>query len=410
MQDHIAEELRHAYPKLVAALTRALQDMELARDAAHEAMARAVQRWPAEGLPENPVGWLVIVGRNVGIDQQRRAQRETPLPEDWAERESTEPFPHISEALLNDDLLRLLFTCCHPALGSSQQIALMLRIVLDFSTAEIAAALLERKDTIERRITRAKAKLRDSGAAFVTPTGEALAQREDAVLSAVYLLFNQGYSQALDPSAQHQQLMSQAIRLTRLLVRLFTNSGLTRSLLALLLLTAARTPARMAMSDRFVPLEDHNRELWDWTMIAEGRAVLDAVMAARHPPNVYQVQAAIAALHSVPASAQTDWDQIAGLYEQLFKLTNNPIVRVNQAVALCYSGAPQQAHALISAIEETTQLADYQPLYSARAHILRQLNQPEAARRAYQRAIELSDVPSEQRWLEQQVAALQAPR
>lgn len=409
MADPVAETLRRAYPRLVAALTRGLGDMELARDAAHEAMARAVQRWPAYGLPADPLAWLVTVGRNHGIDHLRRTRREEPLPDGWVELAADDRESEPDAELFDDDLLRLLFTCCHPALGEVLQITLMLRVVLDFSTQEIAAALLTSREAIERRLSRAKLQLRDSGAAWVTPAGEALAQREATVLRAVYLLFNHGYSLRSDAEVHRQRLMDQAIHLARVLVRLFVNSGLARALLALLLLTAARSDARLDERGGFVPLDEQDRRCWNWPMIREGRAVLDAVIAARHPPNGYLIQAAIASLHDVQDGAQTDWLQIAELYSRLAAFDASPAVHINEAVARAHAGDAVRALSMLDTANSDSRLKDYQPLHAARAHVLARLGRTDDAAEAYAAAIALCDTAPERAWLAARAAALSNP-
>ncbi len=407
MGDDFGAVIQAAYPRVVATLTRTFGDIDLAQDVAHDAMFKALDDWRRHGVPDNAVAWLVTVGRNLAIDRLRRARFEVPLAEEW---NPVAPGPEIAAAAqdqhLNDDLLRLLFTCCHPALSEESQIALTLKVVLDFSVAEIAAVLLTRRDAIERRLTRAKARLAQSGADSVTPAADTLGSRQAAVLQVVYLLFSYGYTHQGSVDVQRERLMEQAIRLARLLVRIFVASPATKSLLALMLLTSARASARHGPGGEFVPLDAQDRKLWDWPRIREGRAIIDAVVAARHPPEAYQIQAAIAALHCVGEAFRTDWSQIAGLYQVLERHDLSPVVGVNRAVALACSGDLNGALKLLEALRRDSRLDGYQPLPAALAHVYRRLGHQEAARELYERAIELADSAPERAWLIRQLAEL----
>jgi predicted RNA polymerase sigma factor len=309
---------------------------------------------------------------------------------------------------LKDDLLRLLFTCCHPSLTEESQITLMLRIVLDLSVAEIAAAFLSTREAVERRITRAKATLAAAGDGFVVPSEDQLLPRQTAVLRVVYLLFNHAYSRQGNVEVYREKLLEQAIRLGRELVNLFSASGETRALLALMLLTAARTDARYGATGEFVPLTEQDRKRWNWPRIREGRAVIDAVVSAGHAPSAYQIQAAIAALHDVPDASSTDWAQIAGLYALLERHDPSPAVPVNRAVAMAFAGQDEAAMALLDVLAEDRRLANYQPLYAARAHVLVELGRPAAALPEYDRAISLVDSAPERGWLEARRASVAA--
>lgn len=411
MGEDFGAVIKAAYPRVIAALTRVFGDIDIAQDAAHDAMFKALDDWRRQGVPDHPVAWLVKVGRNLAIDRLRRSRFESPLKDEWDVAGVEPDVAAAAENLhLNDDLLRLLFSCCHPALSEDSQIALTLRVVLDFSVAEIAAALLTQRDAIERRLTRAKARLAarlaNSGVDFRAPVGEELTSRQQAVLRIVYLLFNYGYAHQGSIDVQRQRLMEQAIRLGRLLVRIFVDSAVAKSLLALMLLTSARTAARYGPGGEFVPLDAQDRNLWDWSCIREGRAIIDAVVAARHPPESFQIQAAIASLHSQADGSQTDWLQIAGLFQLLERHDPSPVVCVNHAVAIAHAGDPAAALTRLETLRGDSRLGGYQPLAAALAHVYRQLGQLANAHVAYDRAIELADSAPERAWLNRQLNEL----
>lgn len=382
--------------------SRTFRDMDVAQDATHDAIFRALSSWRRDGVPHDPVAWLVTTGRNLVIDRIRSGRFEQPLLEEWDVPDSA-PTHATDEAAehqhLKDDLLRLLFTYCHPSLTEESQITLILCIVLDLSAAEIAAAFLSTREAVERRITRAKAALAKAGDGFVVPSESELLERQTAVLRVVYLLLNHAYSRQGNVEVYREKLLEQAIRLGRELVNLFSASGETRALLALMLLTSARADARYGATGEFVSLTEQDRKRWNWPRIREGRAVIDAVVSAGHPPSAYQIQAAIAALHDVPDAAQTDWTQIAGLYSFLERHDPSPAVRVNRAVAMAFAGEKADAMALLDVLAEDRHLANYQPLYAARAHVLVELGRLAAALMEYDRAISLSDSAPEKGWL-----------
>ncbi len=415
MGEDFGAVIKAAYPRVVAALTRLFGDIDIAQDAAHDAMFKALADWRRLGVPDHPVAWLVTVGRNLAIDRLRRSHFESPLAQPWDVADIESDIADAAENLhLNDDLLRLLFSCCHPALSEDSQIALTLRVVLDFSVAEIAAALLTQRDAIERRLTRAKARLAtrlaarlaNSGVDFRAPVGEELASRQQAVLRIVYLLFNYGYAHQGSIDVRRQRLMEQAIRLGRLLVRILVHSAVAKSLLALMLLTSARTAARYGPGGEFVPLDAQDRNLWDWSCIREGRAIIDAVVAARHPPESFQIQAAIASLHSQADGSQTDWVQITGLFQLLERHDPSPVVCVNHAVAIAHAGDPATALTRLETLRGDSRLSGYQPLAAALAHVYRQVGQLVNARTAYGQAIELADSAPERAWLNRQLNEL----
>ncbi len=402
--------LQAAYPRVVASLARTFRDMDLAQDATHDAIHRALTVWRRDGVPDQPVAWLVTTGRNIVIDGIRRGRFELPLAEDWDLVDEASRAFAVDEASeqqhLPDDLLRLLFTCCHPALSEDSQIVLMLRIVLDLSAHEIAAAFLSNREAVERRITRAKAALAATGEGFVVPAADQLEARQHAVMRVVYLLFNHAYSHQGNLDLYREKLMDQAIRLGRELVRLFSASGDTKALLALMLLTGARTDARYSAAGEFVPLTEQDRRLWNWARIREGSAIIDAVVSAGYPPSAYQIQAAIAALHDVPDAKNTDWAQIAGLYGVLERHDSSPAVAVNRAVAMAYAGDAPHAMALLDVLASDKRLSGYQPLYAARAHVLVVLGRVQAALSEFDRAVELAESAPERGWLQARRASV----
>lgn len=327
--------LTAAYPKVAATLIRVLGDIDKATDATQEALVKALQIWARDGVPENPVAWLVTVGRNGAIDQIWREHRVVsldanviPLSSDYLQTEMD-----VSEAAqspIDDDLLRLMFSCCHPSLKPQAQITLVLKVVLGFSVEEIARALLASPASVEKRITRAKRTLKVAQVPYEVPRANEIPQRLDAVLKAIYLLFNEGYTRIQDTDLTRSSLADVAIRLGRIVCRLFREDGEPRSLLALMLLSSARLPGRVDEDGIFVPLQHQNRALWERGMIDEGVALIDAVYAARHIPGAYQIQAAISAIHSQAKSAEvTDWPQIVALYHKLQEYDASPVIRIN---------------------------------------------------------------------------------
>jgi RNA polymerase sigma-70 factor (ECF subfamily) len=343
---------RAARPRAVAALLRYFRDLELAEEAFQDACLSALERWPVNGPPRDPAAWLILVGRNSGVDAARRRSRETALPPD--EQLPDAPLAdhsrlaeRVDESQYRDDILRLLFICCHPELPATQQLALALRLVGGLSVKQIARAFLVGEDAMEQRITRAKKRVAEANVAYETPGAGERAERLMAVAAAIYLMFNEGYSATGATVPLRRELCEQAIRLGRLLLRLFADNPAIMGLLALMLLQHARSPARLAASGDLVLLEDQNRALWNRERIAEGLALLDKAMRHRLP-DPYQVQAAIAALHAdAPQVDETDWVQIVGWYDELLRLTDNPVALLNRAVAVGEAdGAPAGLAAL----------------------------------------------------------------
>lgn len=367
-----------------------LGDFDLAEDVVQEAFAAAAERWPREGEPRNPGAWLVTTARHRAIDHVRRDRtlaRKLALLAEPPQNEDEQP---LAEATIPDERLELIFTCCHPALAREAQVALTLRAVGGLSTEDIAHAFLIPPETMKRRLTRAKTRIKEVGIPFRVPPAELLPERFAAVLAVVYLIYNEGYAGRVD-------LASEAIRLGRVLTRLMPDEPEVQGLLALMLCHDARRRARYA-SDELVLLEAQNRSLWDQAQIEEGRAVLDSALrlGGRGP---YVLQAAIASLQTEPS---VDWPQVAALYAELAERTRSPVVELNRAVAIAQAGSPDVALVLVDQLD----LAFYPHFHSTRAELLRRLGRVEEARSAYQRALELSRSGPERRFLERRVLEL----
>jgi RNA polymerase sigma-70 factor (ECF subfamily) len=373
---------------VLASLVGFLGDLDLAEEAAQQAFAVAAERWPREGTPANPVAWLVATARNRAID---RIRRERTLAEKVRLLEVPEAVvDELDDAAIEDERLELIFTCCHPALATEAQVALTLRALGGLTTDEIARAFLVSEDTMKRRLSRAKAKIRVSGIPFAVPEAHALPDRLGAVLAVVYLIFNEGYGGRVD-------LAVEAIRLGRLLAGLMPDEPEVHALLALMLIHHARRRARFRGAD-LVLLADQDRSLWDQAEITAGRDALDQAIALRGR-GPFVLQAAIASLQT---DDPIDWAEVAALYEQLATLTGSPVVELNRAVAVAEAGAPDAALAIVERLE----LGDYRYLHSTRAELLRRLRRPDEARVAYRHALELTKSEAERRFLERRLREL----
>lgn len=387
--------LTAARPQAVSALLRYFRDLDIAEEAFQEASLKALKNWPQNGPPRDPTAWLILVGRNAALDGARRTRHETPLPPDEGisdlEDAETTLVERLDGSEYRDDVLRLLFICCHPELPNTQQIALALRIVSGLSVKQIARAFLVGGSAMEQRITRAKARIAGAGVPFETPGAIERSERLAAVAAMIYLLFNEGYS--ADQGAARAQFCEEAIRLARLLLRLFQTEPEIMGLTALMLLTHARSAARFDANGDVVLLEDQDRSLWNGKLIAEGLALIDKAM--RHQrPGPYQIQAAIAATHVRAARAEeTDWVGIEALYAVLERLQPSPVVTLNRAVALGKTKGPAAALALIEPLEP--KLAGYFHYFGARGAFLLQLGRMNEARVAFNRAIALANTPAE---------------
>ncbi|MFB9335833.1 RNA polymerase sigma factor [Actinoplanes octamycinicus] len=392
MTDVDFEELyRREYGRAVAILTRAFGDLDLAEDAVQDAFAAAVRRWPAEGCPPSPTGWIVTTARNRAIDRLRRARA-------GAEKEALAMTAGHDEPVagpFTDDRLRLVFTCCHPALALPVRVALTLRLLGGLTTAEISRAFLVPEATMAQRIVRAKAKIRHAGIPYRVPAEADLPERLRGVLAVVYLIFNEGYAASSGDALVRDDLCAEAIRLGRLLVELMPDEPEARGLLALMLLIGSRRDARTAPDGTPVLLADQDRSRWDRTLVAEGQAIVRECLR-RNRPGPYQIQAAINAVHSdAPSAARTDWAQILQLYDLLATIAPGPVVALNRAVAVAEVHGPEPALAIVDGLP----LADYHVFQAVRADLLRRLGRSEEAAVAYARAAELTGNAASREWL-----------
>jgi RNA polymerase sigma-70 factor (ECF subfamily) len=404
--------LAAARPQAVGALLRYFRDLDLAEEAFQEAAMRALSAWPKNGPPRDSAAWLIMVGRNAGIDQTRVRSRHVALPDDDAplsdlsDREA-EMVGRLDAADYRDDVLRLLFICCHPDLPATQQIALALRIVSGLSVKQIARAFLVGDSAMEQRITRAKARIAANRVPFEAPGAADRPERLGPVAAMVYLVFNEGYSASADEQSARAPLCEEAIRLGRLLLRLFPAEPEVMGLLALMLLQHARRPARFAPDGSVILLEDQDRTLWHRAAINEGLALLDkAVRHRRSGP--YQIQAAIAALHARAATpADTDWAQIDLLYGGLEALSPSPVVTLNRAVAVSKARGAAAALAMVEPLGD--RLSGYFHFHGLRGGLLKQLGRTAEARDAFGRAIALAHSPAEAAHIRQILDGLQSP-
>jgi RNA polymerase sigma-70 factor, ECF subfamily len=389
--------IRSARPRVLGALLRYFRDLDAAEEAFQEACLAALKNWPQNGPPRDVAAWLIFVGRNAAIDAVRRRSKEDALPDEELPADLDDPEAELAERLdgshYRDDILRLLFICCHPSLPATQQIALALRIVSGLTVKEIARAFLVGESAMEQRITRAKSRIADAGVPFETPEPEERGQRLASVSAMIYLVFNEGYSATGGEAQMRLALCEEAIRLARLLLRLFQDEPEIMGLLALLLVQHARAPARLDAEGAIVLLEDQDRRLWNRPLIFEGLALIDKAMRHRRP-GPYQLQAAIASMHARAERAQdTDWAQIDRLYATLERLLPSPVVTLNRAVALSKVQGPEAALALLEPLAEP--LAGYFHFFGVKGALLMQLGRQEEARAALRRAVGLANTAAE---------------
>lgn len=404
--------LTGARPRAVAALYRYFRDIDLAEEAFQEACLRALKSWPRNGPPRDPAAWLILVGRNTGIDTLRRRAKQTVLPDEDQLSDTGDAETSIAEQIddsqYRDDILRLLFVCCHPGLPATQQIALALRIVSGLTVRQIARAFLVSEAAMEQRITRAKRRIAEAGAAFDTPDAVARAERLGAVAAMIYLVFNEGYSGAGDARNEHQPLTSEAIRLARLLLGLFPAEPEIMGLLALMLLQESRADARFDTEGGVVLLDDQDRARWDRPKIAEGLALLDKAIR-HHRPGAYQVQAAIAATHARAGRPEdTDWRGIELLYRTLEQMQPSPVVTLNRAVAVSRTDGPEAGLAIVDTLG--AQLDSYFHFHGFRGWLLMELGRDGEARKAFDRAIALANTAAEAAHIRQHLDTIAARR
>ena len=407
VRERIDEIYRSDSRRVLATLIRLLGDFDRAEEAMHDAFAAALEAWTADGVPANPRAWLVSTGRFKAIDRLRRSARFDAAVAAMA-NEIEASFPPDFEdegAEVEDDRLRLIFTCCHPALGADARIALTLREVCGLETEQIAHAFLTSPPTLAQRIVRAKTKIRDAGIPYQVPAREDLSTRLDAVLHVIYLVFNEGYSASAGDAVTRPDLSAEAIRLGRLLVELLPEPEAI-GLLALMLLHDARRAARTSSGGEIVLLDQQDRTLWNRAQITEGIALVERALSSRRA-GPYSLQAAIAALHAEARdAATTDWRQIVGLYDVLLRLDPSPVVELNRAAAIAMRDGPAAGLALIDAILARGDLADYHLAFSAKADLCRRLGRTADAIAAYERALTLTTQVPERRFIERRITQL----
>lgn len=404
--DLIAQTFQQESGRVIATLYTSIRDLEMVEDALQDALVLALEHWPVDGMPRNPGAWITLTARRKAIDRLRREQVLERKKADLQmistlEQEETDMEPDE----IPDDRLKLIFTCCHPALAKEAQVALTLQTLGGLTTQEIASAFLLTLPTIAQRLVRAKRKIRDAGIPYHVPPADAISERIDAVLSVLYLIFNAGYTAFQGDELMRNDLCVEAIRLARILntllahERTLTTDPEALGLLALMLLHNARRKARINSAGEMVLLADQDRTLWDQQEIAEGIEILDQALEL-HRPGPYQVQAAISALHAQAKRAEdTDWVQIAALYKILYKLLPSPVVELNQAVAVAMADGPNSAFPLLEQLERSGELNNYYLFHSARADLLRRVNRYREAELAYARALDLCQNTTEQAFL-----------
>ncbi|MDD2050188.1 RNA polymerase sigma factor [Pseudomonas putida] len=405
VQAEVETVYKHESRRILATLIRLLGDFDLAEEAMHEAFFVAVERWQRDGIPANPRAWLVSTGRFKAIDGLRRRARfdrsQTQLMMALEARQEDE----VNDQELEDDRLRLIFTCCHPALAADAQVPLTLREVCDLTTEEIARAFLQSPATIAQRIVRAKAKIRDARIPYQVPSLAELPERLDSVLRVIYLVFNEGYSASSGDHLMRNDLSDEAIRLGRLLQQLLPDPEVL-GLLALMLLQASRQAARSDEHGDLILLDEQDRSLWNRALIAEGSQLVRQALRSQQF-GVYSLQAAIAAVHAEAASAeQTDWEEIVGLYDVLLRGWPSPVVELNRAAALARRDGPLAGLLAVEAILARGQLQDYHLAHSARAELCRQLGRLDQARDAYRTALGLTSQGAERRFIERRLSQL----
>ncbi len=402
---------RTEFGRAVALLTRVLGDIDLAEDAVQDAYATAVARWPMDGVPDSPRAWIVTVARNRAIDRLRRRRTLEQHSEQLARRAEVEmaPFEDVDDDAIPDERLRLMFTCCHPALAPEAQVALTMRLVAGLTVAEIARALLSNESAVAQRLVRAKRKLRVAGVPFRVPRDEDIPDRLAIVLSVIYLVFNEGYVATGGDGLRRDDVAGEAIRLGRVLMALMPDEPEAIALLALMLLHHSRRRARADAGGEIVLLADQDRSLWDEGLIDEGLDLTERALRLTGAPGSYALQASIAAVHARSLVGDiTEWTRIVALYDALLRLAPSPVVDLNRAVAHSMAEGPQAGLDAVQRLVDAGSLADHHLLHATRADLLARLGRADQAAAYYARAIELADNGAERRFLERRLAAVKA--
>ena len=393
--------------RLIAALCAQFHDIDMAEDVVQDALASALTQWPDKGVPRNPQGWLYMAAKRKAIDRYRRAATRRAKASDLGYQtqlaQMQDEHDTLEDQAVPDERLRLIFTCCHPALPASAHMALTLKTVCGLTTPQIASAFLIPEPTMAQRIVRAKRKIKVAGIAFELPSADLWPERWKSVLSVIYLIFNEGYS-SLSSSKDNKNLSQEAIRLGRILVKLLPEEAEASGLLALMLLGHARRPARVVAPNKYIPLQDQDRTLWDKDKIAEGQNILLKTLL-KGRPDAYQIQAAISAVHCQAARfSDTDWQEITALYERLYVYEPTPVVMLNASIALSYASGPSAGLASLELLSQNEPLENYQPYHAARADMLRRDRRFAQAKSAYEKAIALSISQAEQNYLSESMA------